>query len=501
MPPVSLRASTAEKVERVDAALRLDRGGLDRLARLGGDRQRQLVDPLADQLGGAVEDLGARVLGEVGGLEGLVGGPRRAVDERRVALGDPADRGAVVGAPHLVPLAGLDPLAGGEELVIDCLDCLRRHARSPLSVRFSQTRAGRDSPIAESVRARMRIRLTAMLFFALLAAAAAPSAQAGVSWVVRGHGFGHGVGMSQYGAYGYAEHGKGYRFILGHYYRGTTLGDAAGPADRPRPGRRSSAATSASAARPAPAAGALDRGREYEAHRGGAAGQAAQRRGPAARRLRAASCARPAAGGSRSPASAPTAARSRSCRPTRDAGSLNAINALPVDQYVKGVIPNESPASWPQAALRAQAVAARSYALTVQVSGNGFDLYDDTSSQVYEGLDSETAATNQAARSDQGRGRHLRRQDRRNLLLRLLGRPHRERPERLLRPAGPLPGRRPRPLRLLLPAAQLDAEVQRAGDQRQARRLPRRAAEEGRQSPSAAPRRGSSGRASTEPAA
>ena len=98
-----------------------------------------------------------------------------------------------------------------------------------------------------------------MLFFAILApvawlAAAPGSARAGVSWVVRGHGFGHGVGMSQYGAYGYAEHGKDYRFILGHYYRGTTLGDAAGPPDRPRPGRRSPPATSASAARPAPAA-------------------------------------------------------------------------------------------------------------------------------------------------------------------------------------------------------------------------------------------------------
>ena len=47
-----------------------------------------------------------------------------------------------------------------------------------------------------------------------------------------------------------------------------------------------------------------------------------------------------------------------------DAGSLNVVNALAVDQYVKGVIPNESPPSWPQAALKAQAVAARSFALT-----------------------------------------------------------------------------------------------------------------------------------------
>src|SRR3954447_10457933 len=80
----------------------------------------------------------------------------------------------------------------------------------------------------------MRIRLTAMLFFAILApvagqAAALGTAWAGVSWVVRGHGFGHGVGMSQYGAYGYAEHGKGYRFILDHYYRGTDLTMLQGP--------------------------------------------------------------------------------------------------------------------------------------------------------------------------------------------------------------------------------------------------------------------------------
>ncbi len=58
---------------------------------------------------------------------------------------------------------------------------------------------------------------------------------------------------------------------------------------------------------------------------------------------------------------------------------------------MKGVIPNESPSSWPMAALRAQAVAARSFALTRQVGGNGFDLYDDTRSQVYEGIASETA--------------------------------------------------------------------------------------------------------------
>ena len=83
---------------------------------------------------------------------------------------------------------------------------------------------------------------------------ATPARRPSVSWVVHGHGFGHGVGMSQYGAYGYAKHGKGYRFILAHYYTGTIDRDADRAARRPRPGRRGRAATSASAARPAPAA-------------------------------------------------------------------------------------------------------------------------------------------------------------------------------------------------------------------------------------------------------
>jgi SpoIID/LytB domain protein len=252
----------------------------------------------------------------------------------------------------------------------------------------------------------MRIRLTVMLSFALLAPAAglAPApgtAQASVSWVVKGHGFGHGVGMSQYGAYGYAEHGKGYRFILGHYYRGTKLGMLRGPRIvRVLVGIAAgdigfSGATSACGRR-------LDSGREYEAHRSGGRVKLRAARGgrPLAdcgRRLR-------AAGGGRIEIAGIGAYRGAlEVVPTdSDAASLNAVNAVPVDQYVKGVIPNESPASWPQAALRAQAVAARSYALTVQVGGNGFDLYDDASSQVYEGLASETAATNQAAEATKG---------------------------------------------------------------------------------------------------
>ncbi len=71
---------------------------------------------------------------------------------------------------------------------------------------------------------RKLLPLQLCLAVALSGLAGAPSTEAAATWVVHGHGFGHGVGMSQYGAYGYAEHGKGYRFILGDYYTGTRLG-------------------------------------------------------------------------------------------------------------------------------------------------------------------------------------------------------------------------------------------------------------------------------------
>src|SRR3954454_16898436 len=56
--------------------------------------------------------------------------------------------------------------------------------------------------------------------------AAAPAADAAVRNVIKGAGFGHGIGLSQYGAYGYALKGRGYQAILGHYYKSTRLSTA-----------------------------------------------------------------------------------------------------------------------------------------------------------------------------------------------------------------------------------------------------------------------------------
>jgi stage II sporulation protein D len=235
--------------------------------------------------------------------------------------------------------------------------------------------------------------------FALAAGPAAP-ASAKVSWVVHGRGFGHGVGMSQYGAYGYARAGKGYRQILGHYYTGTQVTSL----ERPRvvrvlldidQGDVGFTGAKSACGRPLNPAG------RFQAHRfrnivvlRTESGKAMKRCGG---KLRAAGEGRIRIGHQGIYHGALEVVPTRS-----DRSALNAINAVSVNQYVKGVIPNEMPSSWPRAALRAQAVAARSYALSTQVDGNGFDLYDTTSSQVYEGIGSEAASTNAAAMDTNG---------------------------------------------------------------------------------------------------
>ena len=242
----------------------------------------------------------------------------------------------------------------------------------------------------------MRLRLLIPLLVLLLAPT---SSQAAVSWVVTGHGFGHGVGMSQYGAYGYARHGKGYAFILRHYYAGTTIGRLNGLRIVRVLLDVSSGDVGFSGASSACGRG-LAANRSYEAHRIAGSVQLRTSGGKplvnCGHRLRAAGPGQITIGGS-------SYRGALEVVPTdEDSRSLNSVNALPVDQYVKGVIPNESPPSWPQAELRSQAVAARSFALTGAVGGNGFDLYNDTRSQVYEGMASETASTNEAAEATRG---------------------------------------------------------------------------------------------------
>jgi len=242
------------------------------------------------------------------------------------------------------------------------------------------------------------MRRTALVT-ALLLLLAAPAASAASLHVVRGAGFGHGIGMSQYGAWGFAQKGFGYGRILKHYYRGTELGRAPSRPVRvllqaSDPYVRFSGASRVAGRRV---------GSGLHVVRPAGDGQlsvtAGRRRvgtfhGPLTVRGRGAMrLMGPAING----VNTGLYRGSFVLRPGA-AGGVTAINSLAIDPYIQGVVPGEMPSSWDFDALRAQAVAARTYALATRKKGEVFDLYPDTRSQVYRGVVGETARTNRAVR-------------------------------------------------------------------------------------------------------
>lgn len=85
-------------------------------------------------------------------------------------------------------------------------------------------------------------------------------------------------------------------------------------------------------------------------------------------------------------------------------GALLAVNELPLEDYLYGVVPAEMPYTWPQAALRAQAVAARTYALRHLQNPvhQHYHVCRSQSTQVYQGLDWERPSSNQAVDATRG---------------------------------------------------------------------------------------------------
>jgi SpoIID/LytB domain protein len=162
------------------------------------------------------------------------------------------------------------------------------------------------------------LRILRALLLALLALLPASAYAASSTLVIEGAGDGHGVGMSQDGAVGYAKHGYTYQQILAHYYTGTTIGQA----------------------------------------------------------------------------------------PAKTVVKVlvgSKVSRVPLERYVRGVIGNEMSPSAPPAALDAQAIASRTYALTAHAGGSRFDVYSDTRSQVYRAVAAaETASTNDAVAATAG---------------------------------------------------------------------------------------------------
>jgi SpoIID/LytB domain protein len=207
-----------------------------------------------------------------------------------------------------------------------------------------------------------------------------------------GHGWGHGVGLGQWGAKGMALAGLNYRFIDQHFYTGTTWSSldtantpihvavlwgtatyrvvpsgpaqliAGGRVTNLAPGQTISLAPSGGVQKIVPTSAGTrmtvygPSGR-YHAYRGSIVAQPS-------------------------------------------GGLLYIINVLPIEDYLRGL--GEVPSSWPLEAIKAQIVAARCYALTHMGSTGLYDVDDTTQFQVYRGIDSESASQNAAVDQTSG---------------------------------------------------------------------------------------------------
>jgi SpoIID/LytB domain protein len=239
-----------------------------------------------------------------------------------------------------------------------------------------------------------------------------------------GRGYGHGVGLSQYGAQGRAADGQLASQILAHYYQGTTLGTttnsqirvlvlqtfASSPTNPvqiygrggtwtvdgitgtfPADARlRFTPATTGSTTTWKVTITASDGGTLYNAA------------SPASIRIR------PGSGTTLQLWSRPSAYDRyrgvlRLIGKTDATATANVVNELPIESYLRGVVPAEVPSSWPAEAVKAQAIAARSYAAyRLHPSTGTYDIYDDTRSQMYLGKLVEKAGSDTAVSATAG---------------------------------------------------------------------------------------------------
>jgi SpoIID/LytB domain protein len=230
------------------------------------------------------------------------------------------------------------------------------------------------------------------------------------SYALSGHGFGHGRGMSQWGAFGMATEGQTASQILDFYYPGTQTTTIANPTIRVNLGGADGNDLTI-------AAGLGNQWLLDNGNGGARVDLPATVNGAAVSRWQVA----------QTPARTlalsgfwqnawhpyPTAAPLVTSGPVRfasdsgtlrmvypdntsqeyqgfldaliDGNLLRAIDTLPIEQYLDGVVPHEAINSWPAAALQAQAVAARSYA-DARLGGAVYDICDTAQCQVFSGV-------------------------------------------------------------------------------------------------------------------
>jgi SpoIID/LytB domain protein len=247
-----------------------------------------------------------------------------------------------------------------------------------------------------------------------------------------GLGFGHGIGMSQFGAEGMGRLGKSYRQILKFYYPDTRIAEVprsrkitvglsglmsstpqgTAVVVRPRKGLTASG-SGGTVALPRKVAGEKVRSYRVVRHRDALAvwavssADAVKVEGGLGGTVRWGTDAQP--GRSRFTVSS-AAGTDRTYRGQLDvtlgASSLLAVNRLLLQDYLRSVVSSEVPSSWTDAALRAQAVAARSYALLAQenarAANRAYDICDTTYCQVYSPVSAESSPEAAAVKSTAG---------------------------------------------------------------------------------------------------
>jgi stage II sporulation protein D len=238
------------------------------------------------------------------------------------------------------------------------------------------------------------------------------------TFTIRGAGWGHGWGMSQYGAYGAARKGLSWKQILAFYYRDTRLSTLpAGTkikvwitADndnslRVLPARGLAVSDTAGHRYTVPI------GAKYTSWRisRSGAGYRLSYRTSSGRYVTKSTGLTTGTWSFSTPSKiVKVVLPNGSVRPYRGSVALikrgtggRTINSVLLEDYVKGVVSAEMPTSWAADAVRAQAVAARSYAVRLQrfARYSGYDICDTTACQVYGGMSRETRGGNAAVKA------------------------------------------------------------------------------------------------------
>src|SRR5256885_8933830 len=221
-----------------------------------------------------------------------------------------------------------------------------------------------------------------------------PTIRTQPTFFISGHGWGHGLGMSQYGAYGYAQHGWKYDAIIKHYYTGTTIGQAAVTKLRVLLADKAKQVTIASTlpfqvvdgtgSKHALDAGSYVVGAGYK-YTDPTNPLATPQALPYPLEFR--------------PGSTALTLNGRGYRGSLRVlklapAKVRVVNVVDLDPYLPGVVPSEMPKTWAPEALKAQAVAARSYALSHLPAGAGFAVYPVPAGQVYLGIPHEDPPAN-----------------------------------------------------------------------------------------------------------